>query len=370
MKRALSVYLDLARFAAALLVFVVHLNYDRFSNGLPFLWRVADMGNDAVMVFFVLSGYVIAYIAEQREHRLSDYCASRMARLWSVAVPALLVTMLLDAIGSRLAPPLYDGWWYQADMPWLRFIANACFVNELWFMSVRPFSNGPFWSLGYEFWYYVLFAALHFLRGRSRVVAITLVAAIVGPKVLLLLPVWLLGVWAYRSGTQRRWSVRAGGLLWLGSIALYVAIRLFELPALLHAATIGLLGEEFVKNDLAWSQHFIVSYAIGLAVALNFLGATALAAHLDDMTTLPGERVIRACANYTFALYLLHYPLLQFFAALSVRYSLVQWQRPIVVLGTTLGVWAIGGWAEAQKHPLKRGLLHLAAHLGILRRQR
>ena len=51
------------------------------------------------MVFFVLSGFVIAYVSEQKEHTLREYSISRLARLWSVAVPALILTIALDQLG-------------------------------------------------------------------------------------------------------------------------------------------------------------------------------------------------------------------------------------------------------------------------------
>ena len=61
MPKSLSVYLDLIRLLAALLVFIVHANYQGFTGGLPVLWRLGGLGNDAVMVFFVLSGFVLSH---------------------------------------------------------------------------------------------------------------------------------------------------------------------------------------------------------------------------------------------------------------------------------------------------------------------
>src|SRR4030095_922972 len=59
MKRGLSLYLDVVRVSAALAVVVTHLAYPELSGGMLAPWRL--VGNDAVMVFFVLSGFVIAY---------------------------------------------------------------------------------------------------------------------------------------------------------------------------------------------------------------------------------------------------------------------------------------------------------------------
>jgi peptidoglycan/LPS O-acetylase OafA/YrhL len=187
-----SVYLDLARLLAAMTVFLGHAAHDY--GGIPFLGGLSAFGHDAAMVFFVLSGFVIAYVAERRERTLSDYAASRLARLYSVVAPALVLTALLHVAGSLLDWHAYAR--FPSDAPVWRLVAGFFFLNELWFMSIWPLSNGPFWSLGYEFWYYVLFGAAWYLRGYARAAAIVVVCSVVGPKILLLFPVWLMGAGA------------------------------------------------------------------------------------------------------------------------------------------------------------------------------
>ena len=89
---------------------IVHANYDRFTGGLPVVWRISHLGNDAVMVFFVLSGFVIAYVANSKEKTIESYFISRFARLYSVVLPALILTIIFDYFGSRIAYELYDSW--------------------------------------------------------------------------------------------------------------------------------------------------------------------------------------------------------------------------------------------------------------------
>ncbi len=353
MNKSTSIYLDLVRFFAAATVFVVHANYPRFTGGLPLVWRLHDLGNDAVMVFFVLSGYVIAHVSAHKENCFTDYAASRLARLYSVALPALLLTVALDAVGVRLAPSLYDGWWFQADRPALRFVANLFFVNELWFTSIRPFSNGPYWSLGYEFWFYAIYAAAHYGRGRMRYLCVAALLLLVGPKILLLLPVWLLGVFAYRCSQARPVSLGGAYALTLGSVLAYVAFRQLQLPQLLQHWSDAKVGAQFAQQQLAWSQYFLSSYVIGLLVALHFIGAATLAPRMGE-SLLALERPARLLGGYTFALYLFHYPLLQFFAALSVRWAQPAWQAAIVVTGTLIAVALLGSVTEARKHDVRR----------------
>jgi peptidoglycan/LPS O-acetylase OafA/YrhL len=90
-----------------------------------------DLGLDAVMVFFVLSGFVIAYTSE-RESTATIFVASRIARLWSVLLPALLITAVADAIGVWFNPNLYSsvlGGHYADDHAFTRLLVNGLFLN-------------------------------------------------------------------------------------------------------------------------------------------------------------------------------------------------------------------------------------------------
>lgn len=357
MDKPTSIYLDFVRFLAAATVFIVHANYDRFTGGLPVLWRFGELGNDAVMVFFVLSGFVIAYVADQKEKTLKDYFLSRLARLYSVTAPALVLTAALDYAGSRIAYGLYDGWWFQTDYPVWRFIANFFFVNEIWFSSVRPFSNGPFWSLGYEFWYYVIFAAWWYLKRPAGYFAVAAVCLWVGPKILMLLPVWLLGVWVYFRITAKPVGEAVGWALLLGSGIAYGLFRQFGGPHVLLNWTIAHFGLDFVHENLGWSKTFLSSYVIGSLVAMHFLGVAAVTPRLARIFGV-FEVPIRYLAGYTFAIYLFHYPLLQFFAAATTAVSVSSSLRSgIVVSGTVIAIWILGTVTEQRKPALKKLLL-------------
>src|SRR5258708_5629666 len=109
-----STYLDLLRASAALAVFIVHLGYAEFTGGI--VTRQDQIGRAAVIVFFVLSGYVVAYVARERERTLSVFAVSRLARVYSVALGALALTVAVDLVtlasGFPRGVPLYHyrGW--------------------------------------------------------------------------------------------------------------------------------------------------------------------------------------------------------------------------------------------------------------------
>lgn len=357
MNKPTSIYLDLVRFLAAMTVFFVHAGINRYSGGLPILWRFTDLGNDAVMVFFVLSGLVIAYVAHEREKTLKDYFISRLARLYSVVAPALVATVILDFVGLHIAPSLYTAWYFQADNPLWRFFANFFFINELWFLSVKPFSNNPFWSLGYEFWYYVLFAAAYYLERPARYFVIAAVSLVVGPKILILFPIWLFGVWAYSRISSKPVSELAGWVLVVGSIVGYLIFRFTGGPKPLVDWTNACYGGAFEScRHLGFSQFFLSSYVIGALVAIHFVGISAIAQRFARMIER-FEVPIRYLAGFTFSVYLFHFPLLQFFAAASIGVENATLRSAITVFGTMAAIWALGTVTERRKLDYRRWLL-------------
>lgn len=346
MNRTTSIYLDLVRFLAAVAVLLTHLAYKRFTGGLIIEWRT--YGNDAVMVFFVLSGYVIAHVTASRESTLGDYLLQRCARLYSVAIPAIALTVVLDHVGKAITPSMYDGFWYQGSNPVGRILHALSFTNELWFHSVRLFTNGPYWSLGYEFWYYMLFAAAFFLRGGQRVFWVAAVMLLIGPKILLLFPIWLLGVWVHRVNTTRTLGPAVGWALFLGSFALYGLFRGAGLRDTFLQLTYDLLGKRFVEGELVWSNEFISAYVIGALVAANFIGVHALSAQLAPALSR-GERVIRDWAGYTFSIYLFHYPILQFLAAVLPIKPSEAWSGVMLFVLTLALCRLLGNYTEKRK---------------------
>lgn len=355
MNKPTSIYLDLIRFLAASIVFFVHANYNRFTGGLPFLWRLENLGNDAVMVFFVLSGFVIAYVSSEKEKTLRDYFASRFARLYSVAIPGLILTVILDWFGSKIDHSVYSGWWFQADNPIWRLLANLFFFNELWFNSIRPFSNGPYWSLGYEFWYYVLFACFQYLRGVFRIFAGFLICILIGPKILLLFPIWLMGVFAYSVIKNHSISLTTGWIFFLTSIMAYLFFRLGGYPQALLDWTTKNLGESVIE-ELGWSKHFLSSYILGVLITIHFIGIAVISRTVSPILVIV-ELPIRYFAGFTFALYLFHYPCLMFFTALSSKLNITGLRISFILGGTILVVWILGTITENRKSLIRSRLL-------------
>ena len=360
MKKEFSIYLDLVRFLAAVLVVIYHSNIrNLILEPLP----MSGHGHAAVMVFFVLSGYVISHIAATREKAPVDYWSSRLSRFYSIAIPAVLLSPLLDLAGQALAPQFYEGGKTTDDLWWLRILTSLAYLNEIWTLSIMSFSNVPYWSLCYEMWYYVLFAMVTYMSGHKRTVLVALTALLLGPKILILAPIWVLGVLLQRW--QRlyclpEWQYWA---LSLASIAGYGLFQHYQLSDVGSEWLRALVGDYWHKQA-TFSKYFMTDYLLALVIAANFVGFRGIA-HRFAAPLLACERPIRWLASFTFSLYLLHQPLLQFFAALIRGDSTRPWYYLSVIACMFAAVIAISMVTERKRGVMrdwiKKHLLRLSA---------
>lgn len=176
MPALLSQLIEAARWLGALAVLLLHVN-NMFVNQADimsaphaapaYVWwffTAAEMGHQAVVGFFVLSGWLVgggalAAIA-RRQDFLRDYFARRIARIYVVLVPTLLLTLALDSLGRAF---FADAGVYDGPMVLGHFSAGL-FAASLFNLQGVVFdhfgTNGPLWSLACEFWYYVCFPLL------------------------------------------------------------------------------------------------------------------------------------------------------------------------------------------------------------------
>ena len=310
-----SVHLDLIRGISALAVLLYHLRGLYFvdypflaSKSLPsiVLYAVTGYGHQAVMVFFVLSGYFIGTSVMdsvgQREWSWRTYLASRLTRLQLVLFPALVLGAFWDRIGMRIpqAAPLYYGALYKFYVPSvaLRSTVPVFFGNFFFLQSiVSPVfgSNGPLWSLSYEFWYYIVFPALFlataaWLGFRMRILyaAIALILMwFIGPQICLYFLIWLAGALVGRLARVARFKraipalTFSAGFVFVGALAWCRTQRVF--PALL------------------------ADYAVAFCFALWLF--TLLLGSRQDASPAYAHGA-KKLAGFSYTLYLTHFPAL------------------------------------------------------------
>src|SRR5689334_9651353 len=149
LENGFSLYLDLVRFFAAVCVFVGHATESGalYVGYLPF----GNFKHDAVIIFFVLSGLVICATATRPGETWVTYLTARASRIYSVAIPAVVLSFGLQGIAVFLEPghlqpePLTDIT-LADDLRISTAVSALLFLLQSWHSQVLPW-NGPYWSL-------------------------------------------------------------------------------------------------------------------------------------------------------------------------------------------------------------------------------
>jgi peptidoglycan/LPS O-acetylase OafA/YrhL len=319
---ALSIYFDLMRLLAAMTVVVYH-TWDRFFPNAHLKWP----GHEAVVVFFVLSGYVIAYTASRPGMHWSEYARHRIARIVPVAWIALAL-----ALAIALAKGMF---------PIGATLANMLFLGQAGFWEIEAPFNAPYWSLSYEVWYYAIFGAWLYAPQRYRKVAVLAALLLAGPKILLLFPVWLMGVWLYRN---------------MPAMGRQTALVIYALSLCAAIALCWLDVSDSLRNWLyhvfppAWKAHystqFLYDILLGLVVTAHFAAVAAMGAVFGLLKRF--EKPIRYLAGFSFSLYVFHTPLAELFISET---------NPVLFYGElALCVFVLGQLTE-RRVSFYRGLL-------------
>lgn len=354
---AASIHFDMIRGVAAVCVLIFHLRWRLFepvelSTALERAFHLlTGFGHEAVVIFFVLSGYFISasVLRDVRNGRWSwkQYLVNRGVRLYVVLIPGLLLTAAWDLAGGLTE---------RLDISTL--LGNLFFLQTFDVPGIGKVatygSNRPLWSLAYEFWYYMLFPCIwHGLFGRRRIVHLAAAALIIVflPRIVVAyFPVWLLGTalaLAPAAAAKARWTMFLAALSLLGVTLAMSYGRYLE-----GIARIGSLEVGRLVND----------WLIGIA----FVPVAYLIIHWRP-TLLPAWYTLtaRRLGGYSYTLYVCHHPILVFLAG---ALSSVPWavngetltSALLISIGIILYAWVLGALTEAHTPKLRDAILKRA----------
>jgi peptidoglycan/LPS O-acetylase OafA/YrhL len=341
-----SVHLDALRGFAAFSVLLNHwrdaffvdyrvLPHRSFLTAIAYL--AASLGHQWVIVFFVMSGYLVGGSVLRSVHTgkwsWRSYLLARMTRLYVVLVPALFLGGAIDWIGMHMAgaEAIYSGLSgmhaltlnVHSTLTWPNLFGNFLFLQTAAFPAaighgISTFgTNGPLWSLCNEFWYYIAFPVAVVLFARHKrpwmrfICLLSLIAWswFVGREIALLGIPWLMGV--------------------LVGYLPELRVRGRAMRAIAVAASLLLLGAGLIFDKLLGS----VAGDIGLGAVVALLVWVTL--HCAK-SPLPSAyvRVARRAARSSYTLYLVHLPLLVFLkATLHLPRALPGWHALLVSIG-------------------------------------
>jgi peptidoglycan/LPS O-acetylase OafA/YrhL len=355
--------LDFLRATAALLVLFAHTRDFYFLNigevaqpglFLKLFYFITELGREAVVIFFVLSGFLIGgSLADSMQRGSFDllrYLIARFVRIYIVYIPALVITeavflfgpLLLSDPGAGPVRPLFD----QQQMDFGGVSQAICHLAGLQGFSCREWYQNPsLWTLGYE-WALYLFAPaiIQLIVWKAspglRLIAIALVCAIAAtvcehPKEgVFWFIVWFLGAGSYRV-------LRAG---------------LVPLPA-------GLLGAGLIIAGMAISR---LEVATQLQTDTIIAAGTGIAIACRPMVAFPlAPRLFGWAAGFSYTLYAIHAPLVYLIVAIFQNIGFPQDKvppspAPFMEFGVTIAICLLAAFLVSLVSERKTGQVRAA----------
>ncbi|MCP3144196.1 acyltransferase family protein [Pyxidicoccus xibeiensis] len=244
------------RFFAALHVVLFHFAKPCVATAPEGVRNWVEAGYSAVGVFFVLSGFVLAWNYLDADGKMQTppraFWAARVARVY----PVYVLTFLLAA-PTTIALSLEANGWKVAAVKLAVGGFTALALLQAWVPRLALYWNPPGWSVAVEGFFYALFPRL--ARGLSRLRPSLLPLALGAVWVLGLVPP-LLYLWLLPDGPGP--VDAASGGIWLGLLKFNPLLRL---PEFVFGV---LLGQAFVRERAvgAVKGHGAVLAAVGVAL--------------------------------------------------------------------------------------------------------
>jgi len=242
--------------------------------------------------------------------------------LFALLIVVLCMAWVRPWLSADLAAPFPDGW------QWLAHVAMAQSIGE-----VESLSAGV-WYVAMDFQLFALLTLLLWLCGGGDTRRAQTAVALLCTASLLVFN---------RQSDLDAWAVYFFGAYGLGALAWWArrtdpsstptASALYARALLVGTVALGLLA-------LAIDFRSRVALAIGLAVVLVLWGRTALHPQAPQRKTL---RTIKALSLQSYALFLVHFPVLLLFNAAFTRFGFT----PETASATSALSWGIAGWAAS-----------------------
>jgi peptidoglycan/LPS O-acetylase OafA/YrhL len=315
--RQASRFIVVARWVAAFAVLIAHAGNLFISQsdimtaphgpGAYVWWFLTGFPHQAVIVFFVISGFLVGgnVIVKSRgtEPFLAKYLADRTVRIYLVLIPVMLLGWCLDTVGRHFLAGfgLYDAPMFAGSFELNLLWPNLLNLQGIFFPAFG--TNGPLWSLGCEFWYYIAWALLLLPLTQSaplvRFIGFACGAA-------LAVSFSISGVFFF-----------VGGLIWTaGALVRFVPRPLARSKGLalfiflVVTVAVRLICRGKIPSDPFWAT------LADAAVALSFCNLLlSLRFSQSKEWALCNWRMHKPLSDFSFSLYACHLPIIVFAAA-------------------------------------------------------
>jgi len=270
-------------------------------------WRPASwplMQNVGVLLFFVISGFLITYTLFERSKNPSydfwQFFIERFARIYSGLIPALALIVLIDGITIYLTgePTIVRYFTVKTLLANLLMLEGyrGAFPDSLQWSAFG--SASPLWTLGIEWHIYIFVGVVFFMFKRPRSILFLLPLALFFGQT----PVYFLFGSFEPDGVGRGLF-----LLWIGGAFVYFAVRTIELSRIVSIVLIAVPATVFVWLEKPGEEYRLAPYPF---LVLTFFGLVSLTQSTSAMVTARFRSIIGFAADYSFSLYLAHHTIM------------------------------------------------------------
>jgi peptidoglycan/LPS O-acetylase OafA/YrhL len=287
-----SFLLNLIRYLLATVVVVGHgfgIFLGSFNDFFPQVFP--HLQSIAVVCFFYLSGFLIvgSQLSEDAfvKDSLSNYLFNRTSRVYVTLVPSIIFVLLADMYFSKFGAT-------KIDLNTSNTAIQTLFKNLLLMPSTPYGTMRPIWSLMYEWWIYLLFGGIFFLRSNKFLGCLLI---LVGAHFTFnvnasgeaghIWIIWALGGVCARLQRIVLWSEFSSHKFFLSTLVLLLAAVYFYLTS---------------KN--AYDLQAGVCLALSIFIFSNM--------RISTTTAQSWHSVVNKLAGYSFTLFLTHYTVLTY----------------------------------------------------------
>ena len=339
--------LDTMRGLAALAVVIHHClmipsSFD--TTTLAFLLNktpmgIIQVGGEAVAIFFILSGFVLALPFLERPVPYGQYMVKRVCRIWLPYMVAVIMAIILVLTVSRGRIPELGDWF---NSTWTTPITTSLVMNHVFLIGAfnTDTLNGPFWSLVHEMRVSIIFPFIPLLVIRfSYKKTIPLAIFLMAVGMLLSYFLWSkMGVYANFFLT-----VNVIGLFIIGALIAkerqaiinWFSFRSYSIKVSLLVISILLFTVNY-WTSLIYSQHiygesFVKMWFYDAGAALLLI----IAISSTSLTRILTWRPLHFLGLISFSIYLLHANVLWGYVHLLYQ-KIPMWQIWLLTIATTI----------------------------------